>query len=446
MIALSILVCSVHTRYKTFLPKIQDQLYDQLAALSEDDQQRVEVIVLTDNKQMMLGHKRNTMIDIAQGKYIAFVDDDDRIADDYIAELLKATDTDADAIVFTAEVSLNGEPPKPCYYSKAHRRDYNKPKAYYRIPNHICCVKKSVSLKSSFPNILYGEDAGYGKVLLKHLKTEHVIDKVLYYYDYNADTTETQGWKYNKTKQRPGKAIVDVVILSKAKKYRDSLMTQKAIDSCIKGANGLPINIIVMEGGVGQYYGASVVHNRNKFNYNQFANEGAAKGTAEWIMIANNDLEFTDGWLHNLLSADHDVVSPHEPTDIRQKGIIDNEIGTEIGKHFSGWCFMVRRKLWLEIGGFDEAVDFWFSDDVVVEQVKALGIQPMIVKESIVRHEGSVTFKQQPEDVINDLKWRNCFIFNTKYNKNKFADHPNYIKWLADNKQLMEEITNGLTK
>jgi len=446
MIDLSILVCSVHTRYKTFLPKIQDQLYDQLAALSEDDQQRIEIIVLTDNKQMMLGHKRNTMIDIAQGNYIVFVDDDDRIADDYISELLNATAKGTDAIVFTAMVSLNGEPAKPCYYSKVHRRDYNKPDAYYRIPNHICCVKKSVSLKSSFPNILYGEDAGYGKVLLPNIKTEHVIDKVLYYYDYNVDTTETQGWRNNSTKQRPGKAVADVIILSKAAKYRDSIMTQKAIDSCIQGANGLPINIIVMEGGVGQYHNATTIPKRGKFNYNQYANEGAAISKSDWIMIANNDLEFTDGWLHNLLSADNPVVSPHEPTDMRQKGIIKNELGFECGRHFSGWCFMISRKLWTELGGFDTDVDFWCSDDVVIEQVKAAGVTPMLVKESIVRHAGSVTLKSQPEDEQNDLKWRNVFIYNTKYTKNKFAEHPSYIAWLRDNKALMEELTNGLTK
>ena len=445
MIALSILVCSVDTRYNTFLPKIQEQLFTQCNALSEADRARVEVIILTDNKQMMLGHKRNVMVDIAQGKYIAFVDDDDRIADDYIAELLKATETNADVIVFTAEVSLNGESPKPCYYSKEHKRDYNKHTAYYRIPNHICCVKRSMALKSSFPNVLYGEDAGYGKVLLPHLKTEHKIDKVLYYYDYNANTTETQQWRYNKSNQRPGKPIVDIVMLSKASKYRDSLMTQKAIDSAIKGANGLPVNVIVMEGGVGQYHNAITVPKRGKFNYNAYANEGAAKGTAEWIMIANNDLEFTDGWLHNLLAADNPVVSPHEPTDMRQKGIIDNQKGFECGRHFSGWCFMIERKLWLEIGGFDEDVDFWCSDDVVIEQVKAAGVTPMLVKESIVRHEGSITLKQQPEDVQTDWKWRNVFIYNTKYGKNKFKDHPSYIKWLADNKDLIKELEHGLT-
>lgn len=441
MIDLSILVCSVHTRYDTFAPKIQKQLYEQYDALPEPDQDRVEIIMLTDNKKMMLGHKRNVMVDIAQGKYIAFVDDDDRLADDYLAELLKATASDADSIVFTAMVSLNGEPPLPCYYSKDVKRDYNHKDGYYRIPNHICCVKREVSLKSSFPHLLYGEDAGYGKLLLPHLKTEHKIDKVLYYYDYNADTTETQQWKYNRAKQRKGKPVLDLIILSKAKSYRDSLMTQKAIDTALDGANGLPINIIVIEGGVGDYHDAKTVYNQEKFNYNGFANQGAALGTAEWIMIANNDLEFTNGWLHNLLSADNPVVSPHEPTDIRQKGILENEQGFEIGRYFSGWCFMISRKLWLEIGGFDTDVDFWFSDDVVVEQVKAVGVTPMLVKESIVRHEGSVTLKQQPEDVQNDWKWRNCFIFNTKYGKNKFNTHPAYIKWLADNKEFVDGYT-----
>lgn len=439
-IDLSILVCSVHTRYKTFLPLIQDQLYDQLAALSEADQDRVEILILTDNKRMMLGHKRNTMVSIAQGKYIAFVDDDDRLAPDYLTQLLTATATDADSIVFKAEVSLNGEPAKICDYSKDHRRDYNHKDGYYRIPNHICCIKRSVSLKSSFPNVLYGEDAGYGKVLLPFLKTEHKINKILYYYDYNSETTETQAWRNNSTPQRPGKALVDVIMLSKVAKHRDTAMTQKAIDSCIQGSNGLPVNIIVMEGGIGQYRNATTIPKRGKFNYNQYANEGAALGSADWIMIANNDLTFTDGWLHNLIAAGHPVVSPHEPNDARQADITENTEGDVTGKHLSGWCFMITRKLWQEIGGFDTDVDFWCSDDVVIEQVKAAGVLPMIVKESVVIHAGSQTLLQQPEAVQTDWKWRNVYIYNTKYGKNKFAGHPAYTLWLHNNKTNLEAI------
>lgn len=440
MIDLSILVCSVHTRYKTFLPLMQDQLYNQLTALPQADQDRVEIIVLTDNKQMMLGHKRNVMVEMAQGKYIVFVDDDDRIAPDYIASLLKGTESGADAIVFNAEVRLNGEEAHICQYSKDFKADFNQRGLYYRIPNHICCIKREVSLKSSFPNLLYGEDSGYSKVLLPHLKTEHKIDKVLYYYDYNAETTETQAWKHNQAQVRKGKALVDVVILSKAKVFRDSLMTQKAIDTCIQGANGLPVNIIVIEGGVGDYHDAEVVYTREPFNYNAFGNMGAKMGKAEWIMLANNDLIFRDGWLHNLIAGGCEVVSPHEPNDPRQADIIENTQGYVCGKHFSGWCFMIKRSLWQKIGGFDTDVTFWCSDDVVIEQVKAKGIKPMIVKDSIVEHLVSTTLKQETEDAQNDLKWRNVYIYNTKYSKNKFSEHPAYKVWLHNNKDNLPAV------
>lgn len=439
MIDLSILVCSVHTRYDGFLLKIEKQLFDQYNALSEDDKARLEILVLTDNKAMMLGHKRNKMVELAQGKYIVFVDDDDRIADDYVQQLLEATSSDADSIVFQAEVSLNGEPSKLCYYSKDVRKDYNTPSAYHRIPNHICCVKRALALKSSFPNVLYGEDAGYGKVLLPHLKTEHKIDKVLYYYDYNADTTETQAWRYNRTEPRKQKPVVDVIILSRAKDSRGRNMTQRAVDSCYFGTNGLPINITVIEGGMSYRYNhANTLFKRDKFNYNEFANMGASLGKAEWIMIANNDLTFEDGWLHNLIAADHPVVSPHEPHDPRQKDIQGNEQGDTCGTHFSGWCFMIKRSLWEQIGKFDEDVSFWCSDDVVIEQVKAVGVLPMIVKNAIVHHNVSQTLRVTPQAEQDELKWRNVYIFNTKYGKNKFKDHPEYISWLERHK---DEIT-----
>ncbi len=444
MIDLSVLVCSVHTRYDNFLLKIEKQLFDQYNALSEADQERVEIVVLTDNKMMMLGHKRNKMVELAQGRYVVFVDDDDRVAADYLSELLLATESDADSIVFQAEVSLNGEPPKLCYYSKDVKKDYNTPSGYHRIPNHICCVKKAVALKSSFPNVLYGEDAGYGKVLLQHLKTEHKIDKILYYYDYNSETTETQAWRYNRTEPRRLKPMVDVVILSKARDRMSMAMTQNAIDTCFYGSNGLPVNIIVIEGGLSyRYNNATTIFKRDKFNYNEFANVGAGLGKADWIMIANNDLTFHDGWLHNLIAAGHEVVSPHEPNDPRQKDIKENTQGDVIGKHFSGWCFMIKRELWERIGKFDTDVSFWFSDDAVVEQVKAVGIMPMIVKDSLVSHDVSQTLTKEPQAMQDELTWANAYIFNKKYNKHKFEDKPAYKEWLKRNKS--KELEHGST-
>ena len=429
MLDLSILVCSIGSRRSTFAPRIAEQLFGQVEALP--DPERVEILMLMDNQTQMLGHKRNLLVGMAQGKYVVFVDDDDRVADDYVAALLDATASDADSIVFQASVSLNGEPAKICDYSIHHKRDHNTTTGYLRIPNHICCVKRDLALLSSFPHVLYGEDAGYSKVLLPHLKTEHRIGRVLYHYDYNSETTATQAWRANRTPARKLRPIVDVVILSKATTRLMQRMTQQAVDSCFNGTNGLPVNITVLEGGAGKYRNATTISKGEKFNYNRFANYGASLGSAEWIMVANNDLIFQDGWLHPLLAAGADVVSPHNPGDRRQTDLTENTAGDVNGRHFSGWCFMIRRSLWERIGGFDEDVDFWCSDDAVVEQVLAAGVQPMLVPDSLVAHTGSQTLKAQPPAAQNEMRWRNLYIFNTKYGKVKYADHPQYRAWVA---------------
>lgn len=191
-VALSVLVCGVHTRYATFLPRIQKQLFDQYAELTEEDRERVEIIVLTDNKQQTLGGKRNQMVGLAQGKYVVFVDDDDRVADDYVVSLLRATDSDADCIVFRAEVTLDGGPPQVCYFSKDFGADYDTIGGYHRIPNHIACIRRSIAGAVAYPTAPYSEDRGYSRALLPYLRTQHVLDRVLYFYDYNQATTEPQ--------------------------------------------------------------------------------------------------------------------------------------------------------------------------------------------------------------------------------------------------------------
>jgi glycosyltransferase involved in cell wall biosynthesis len=105
---LSILIPTVLSRTKSFLPRIISQIEKQYDELSDADRDRVEVISILDNKKIMLGDKRNMMIDIARGDYVVQIDDDDRIATDYIKQLLSATESGADVITFKAEVTING--------------------------------------------------------------------------------------------------------------------------------------------------------------------------------------------------------------------------------------------------------------------------------------------------------------------------------------------------
>ncbi len=186
---LSILVCSVIGRRNTFLPSILDALNSQIEGVND-----VELLVLIDNKTRMLGIKRNDLVFMAQGDYIVFVDDDDKIAADYVSTLLQAIDkaNGADVITFKVNVSLNGGEFKPCYYSKDFAHDYNEADRYCRLPNHIMCIKKDLCIDTPYEPILYGEDSAFSKQLKPKLNSEYAIDKVLYEYHYNLETTETQ--------------------------------------------------------------------------------------------------------------------------------------------------------------------------------------------------------------------------------------------------------------
>ena len=429
---LSILIASTHTRWSTFGQAIQTQVWEQYEALPQDYQDRIEILMHTDNKKQMLGFKRNVMVDAAQGKFVQFIDDDDRIEPDMFRSVLDAiTDSDADVITFLVSVSLNGDPAKICRYSKDFTADRNTETGYERLPNHICAVKRELALKASFPNVAHGEDSAYSKLLLPHLGTEHFIDRVLYHYDYSSETTETQQHLRAPLRRRRRRdPLVDVVMLSNATTPALRDMTQNAIDTCISGANSLPVNVIVMEQQPVTYRYATTVRTPRQFHYNAFANSGARQGSAEWIMVANNDLIFGDGWLHNLLAANHPVVSPKCPRDRRQAEFTENTTGYFTARHLSGWCFMIQRKIWEQIGGFDECVSFWASDDVVIEQCRALGIAPMLVPSSTVEHLGSVTLKEAPDH--DDLTWAQLDAFNDKYGPHRLSTDPRFLRWKAN--------------
>ena len=389
--------------------------------------------MLVDTKTMSLGDKRNKMVDLAQGEYVVHVDSDDRLAPNYIESLLDATKSGCDVITFLAEVTLNGGKPKVCDYSIHHQKDYNTDFRYFRIPNHITAIKREYCLLASFPSICYGEDSLFAKLILKHLKTEHRIDKVLYYYDFNSETTETQ--EHIKTSKliirKDIDPIVDIIILSNAKDENYKRMCQTAIDTCIAGANGLRVNIIVIEQNERvSYSNATTIHKTEPIHYNRFMNLGASKGKAEWIMFCNSDLIFQNGWLHSLLVTNHPLMSPKSPNDNRQKDIMENQIGDVCGRHLSGWAIFMKRSLWSDINGLPEITNFWFSDNATIQECKKVGILPMLVPSSVVTHLGSATLKTLDKQQSDDITWAQCKIYNDHYGKNHFADNPHYQEYL----------------
>ncbi|AEK09402.1 methyltransferase [Mycobacterium phage LittleE] len=223
--------------------------------------------------------------------------------------------------------------------------------------------------------------------------------------------------------------VADVVILSRGETVELREMTQATVDTCIAGADPLRVNVTVIEQTDAQYRDATTVFRGDPFNYNRRMNAGARMGTAPWLVFANNDLVFHPGWLGALVGADYPLVSPKEPNDVRQSHITANTVGDVNGTHLSGWCFMMQRALWEHIGGLDECVNFWCSDDVVIQQCARAGVHPMLVTDATVTHKGSVTFNREP-DLFDDRTWADMKRYLDKYGKHDLMNSPSYKAWL----------------
>ena len=175
---LSILICSVAERCDNFAINIQRQIYDQVNRLA--DPQSVEVIVLTDNRHMTIGAKRNHLVAMASGQYTVFVDDDDQVASDYVSSLLEATESGADVLTFNLEYRLNGKKVRVLRHSLKYRDDNRR---CLNTPRHTSAVSREIALKLPFPDSSYGEDFDWATRLLAVAKTEHNTDRTLYYYN-----------------------------------------------------------------------------------------------------------------------------------------------------------------------------------------------------------------------------------------------------------------------
>jgi GT2 family glycosyltransferase len=111
------------------------------------------------------------------------------------------------------------------------------------------------------------------------------------------------------------------------------------------------------------------------------ANQGLAAAKGEALVVLNDDALVTAGWLEPLLEAldGHTwVVSPsHE--DPAQNWANDRW-------ELNGFCTVLSRECYQQLGGFDEKYTHWLSDCAYPESVIAAGKATKIVLESVVHH------------------------------------------------------------
>ena len=149
----------------------------------------VEHLTLSDNRARSIGAKRQALADIARGQYIAFVDDDDDVAPDYVESLLKAAETGADVITFRQRAIYNGLDSEVHFGVNNQDGPFNPGGITLRAPWHVCAWRRERVEGCLFGESNYGEDLVWCQQARKRIRTAHHIDKVLHTYRHDAATT-----------------------------------------------------------------------------------------------------------------------------------------------------------------------------------------------------------------------------------------------------------------
>ena len=177
-------------------PAVRSRL-PQLAALAAELERQiagrgaVEHLVLLDNKRRSVGDKRDALMRLARGQYVAFVDDDDWIAPAYINRLIVAAESRPDVITFRQQATVNGEIGEIEFRLGQPNEPFAPGSRARRNAWHICAWRRSLAIQSHFPNSSYGEDWAFAAPLcaLPNLREEH-IDEVLHFFRHDSATTE----------------------------------------------------------------------------------------------------------------------------------------------------------------------------------------------------------------------------------------------------------------
>lgn len=152
----SILVPTVPERVDVRRP-LMDSLHRQAAEHPE-----VEVLLVEDNRSIPYHAKLNRMAAIASGVYVSYVDDDDWIADDYVAAIVAALrrSPEVDAVLFDTVWTLDDGPPVAVHYGLGNPVR-NGPDGFYRPPEQRHPIRREIILSMPYKPPDYGADTNW---------------------------------------------------------------------------------------------------------------------------------------------------------------------------------------------------------------------------------------------------------------------------------------------
>lgn len=179
---LSILICSLESRV--------DLLGQLLTTLGPQLTDEIELLIDADDGKISIGSKRNALLHNAKGEYVCYIDDDDRVPEDYIAQILSALETRPDCVGFNLAYYVDGVLKGTAIHSLRFQtygqRRNGRMMEYERTPNHLNPIRRELALQAGFTEKNHGEDTDFAVKVRPLLQTEVFVDKTLYHYLYNS--------------------------------------------------------------------------------------------------------------------------------------------------------------------------------------------------------------------------------------------------------------------
>jgi glycosyltransferase involved in cell wall biosynthesis len=185
---LSVLIPSIPSRISKAM-----KLYNRIAKQCEG--MDVEILIFIDNKKRSIGYKRDALVQIARGRYCAFVDDDDDVSDNYISCIIdKIDEADYDVISINTLAIIEGKKCKILADVSHENEELQMVKDRYkpckRKPFHTSVWKTEIAQSERFKDVGYGEDWDWVSRLLPKIKTSCSINQFLYRYIWSASVSE----------------------------------------------------------------------------------------------------------------------------------------------------------------------------------------------------------------------------------------------------------------
>ena len=229
--------------------------------------------------------------------------------------------------------------------------------------------------------------------------------------------------------------LISFVILN----YNGKELTERCIDSLMDCLSGYNYEIIVVDNGSND---GSVEYFKDKFpsikvieeGCNKFIvayNDGVKEAKGEWVFLLNNDMIFKEDFLAPLLDASIDEslfaigskMESFEGTFEKGANIAKFKFGYFWVKSknvdklsptiYIGTHGVFRRKMFLEIGGFDEVYSPFYSEDLdLCYRAWKKGLKVFVEPHSVIYHKHMATINKFFEKgYILRINARNHFIF-----------------------------------